>query len=397
MAATLLGVLGMVALNFAPSLLNRVSSGGTVHLTVVDQTGVMLSRVRADLNDKLPNGGLRYELVPSTESPDQLRRQVEAGSLKGFVVLSGAAGPPSTYKAELFTKEALGTFDTTRLSSAFNAAGTFGRLQAAGIDQRRAAALFAPVPLTSAVAGGGAQTADTAFGNWALTYFFVLILYMTMILYGTYMAMGVIEEKSTRVIEVLVSTVRPFQLMMGKVLGLAAAALLQYALWVGTGFALLVARGSGGGIKVGTMSLEFSAIDPWLLVAFLGFFLLGFFTYAGLFAAGGSLVSRTEDAQQITGPLTLILVAVLFVALWAMSNPDAPAAVALSIIPFFSPIVMFVRVAMGHPTWWQLVLSVSLSLVSIVAFIWLAAKVFRAGMLLYGRRMSLRAALRALR
>ena len=397
LAATLLGVLGMLALNFAPSLLNRMTAGGAVRLTVVDQTGVMFARLQADLTDTLPDGQLRYRLTAAEQTPDQLRRQVEAGSLEGFVVLSGTAGPPATFEAEVVTREALDSFDTARLTSAINAAGTFARLQAVGVDQQEAVAVFAPVPLTSSVAGGKAQTADQVMGSWALTYFFVLILYMTMILYGTYVAMGVIEEKSTRVIEVLASTVKPFELMMGKVLGLAAAALLQYALWVGTGFVLLVARGSGGGVKLGSVSLEFSAIDPWLLVAFFVFFLLGFFTYAGLFAAGGSLVSRTEDAQQITGPLTLVLVVVLFVGLWAMSNPDAPAAVAFSIIPFFSPIVMFVRVAMGHPTWWQLVLSVGLSLVTIVAFIWLAAKIYRAGMLLYGRRMSVRAAVRALR
>lgn len=172
--------------------------------------------------------------------------------------------------------------------------------------------------------------------------------------------MGVIEEKSTRVVEIVISTVRPFQLMIGKVLGLGMAALTQYALWVAAGFALLVARGALSGLEVGS-------------------------------------VSRAEDAGQITGPITMVLVVVLFLAVYSMDNPESTGAVVLSMTPMTSPLIMFVRIAMGDPPAWQIVVSCVVNLATILALVWVAAQVFRAGILLYGRRMSGRAVIKAFR
>jgi ABC-2 type transport system permease protein len=185
--------------------------------------------------------------------------------------------------------------------------------------------------------------------------------------------------------------------MMGKVLGIGLVALVQYLVWLAAGFALLVLSGRGTNLSVGPLKLSIGSVDPWLLLAFALFFLVGFFSYAGLFAAGGSMVSRTEDAQQVTTPLTWILVLVFFFAIYAMSNPDKPLSVAMSMVPLLSPIVMFVRVALGHPPVWQVVLSLVLSLGAILALIWGAAKIFRAGVLMYGRRMKLSVLLKALR
>jgi ABC-2 type transport system permease protein len=274
---------------------------------------------------------------------------------------------------------------------------TYLRLKEQGVGAEEAGRLFAPVSLETRVVGDGPADQETASESWALTYVLVLLLYATVILYGTYLATGVIEEKSTRVVEILISTVRPFHLMLGKVLGLGAVALFQYALWVGTGFVLLLAAGSQESLELGPLTLEFSQVDPWMLLAFLVFFVLGFFSYAGLFAAGGSLVSRTEDAQQVTGPLSFVVVIVFFVSMYALDNPDGPVAVAFSLIPVLSPIVMFVRVAVGEPPLWQVLLSVGLSGLAILALIALAAKVFRAGVLMYGKGISLRSLRAALR
>jgi ABC-2 type transport system permease protein len=185
--------------------------------------------------------------------------------------------------------------------------------------------------------------------------------------------------------------------MIGKVLGVGLTALVQYVIWLAAGGAVLLLRGSGMAVNVGGLKVQLSAVDPWVLLAFVVFFLLGFFSYAALFAAGGSLVSRTEDAQQISTPVILPLLVIFIIAVWALSNPDRPLAVVLSMVPLASPIMMFVRIGVDSPPLWQVAVAVVVNLGTIGALIWLAAKVFRAGVLLYGRRVGLSAVLKALR
>lgn len=402
--ATLAGIVAIIGLSFAPSLMSALTAGQQSSVLVRDetvvggQTGSLYPRLHTDLAaDTLTSGRERYALAAATGSDADARARLEAGDVDAYLVLRGrpAAGEPFT--AAVYTRESLSMIDESRLRAALSSVATFARLQERGLTDEQAAALFAPVPLTATVLGQGPQSEQAAAESWSLTYVLVILLYMTIVLYGTYIAMGVIEEKSTRVVEILVSTVRPFHLMLGKLLGMGAAALLQYGLWLGAGFGLLLARGSLDHLRVAGMDLALADVDPWLLVAFFVFFVLGFCSYAGLFAAGGSLVSRTEDAQQITGPLTMILVVVFFFAFYTMENPDKPLSVALSLVPLVSPMIMFVRIAMGQPEAWQIALSIVLSLVATVLLVAAASRIFRAGVLLYGRRMSMRAVWEALR
>ena len=150
-------------------------------------------------------------------------------------------------------------------------------------------------------------------------------------------------------------------------------------------------------MNVGGLHVQVSAVDPWVLLAFVVFFLLGFFSYAALFAAGGSLVSRTEDAQQISTPVILPLVIIFVISVWSLSNPSHPLSVVLSMVPLASPIIMFVRIGVDGPPAWQVAVAIVVNLGTVAALIWMAARVFRAGVLLYGRRVSLSAVVKALR
>lgn len=399
--ATVFGLVAIVALNFAPAIADTVFGGRQMRLAVVDETAApgagssgYLERLRADLVETLSSGKQRYVVEPASAGSEELLDQVKSGAVDGFLLIT-RAGTEDSFK--LTTLDTIGAAERSRLTSALSAARTYLRLEQRGIGAAEAQELFRPVSLETEVAGKGRDDGDAAGESWTLTYVLVLLFYMTLAIYGTYVAMGVIEEKSTRVVEIVVSTVRPFQLMIGKVLGLGFVALTQYALWLAAGFGLLAARGALTGVQVGPVSLRLANIDPWLLVAFGGLFALGFFSFAGLFAAGGSLVSRTEDAQQITGPITMVLVVVFFLAFYAMDNPESTGSVVLSMVPMTSPLIMFVRIAMGDPPAWQIAVSCALSLVAILVLIWLAGKIFRAGILLYGRRMSLAAVVKALR
>ncbi|MHB8869799.1 MAG: ABC transporter permease [Thermoleophilia bacterium] len=401
-AATVFGLLAIVGLNFAPAIADTVFGGQQMRIAVLDETGDSvdgsssgyLARLRADLVETLSNGKARYVVEPASVGPDEMLSQVLSGAVDGFLRITRAGGEDSF---KLTTLDTIGSSERSRLTSALSAAKTYLSLERRGIGSAEALELFRPVSLETEVAGKGLDDGQTAGASWGLTYVLVLLFYMTLAIYGTYVAMGVIEEKSTRVVEIVISTVRPFQLMIGKVLGLGLVALTQYALWLVAGFGMLAARSSLTGMQVGPVSLRFADIDPWLLVAFGGLFALGFFSFAGLFAAGGSLVSRTEDAQQITGPITMVLVVVFFLAFYAMDNPESTGAIVLSMVPMTSPLIMFVRIAMGAPPVWQIAVSCGLSVVAILALIWVAGKIFRAGILMYGRRMSFAAVAKALR
>ncbi|MCL5942637.1 MAG: ABC transporter permease [Actinobacteria bacterium] len=406
-AATLFGLLAIVALNFAPALMDALAGSRQLQLAVVDRSGpagapgFFFERLTADLTETLPGGRPAYVLRRVDMTPAEIEQRVAAGDSTAYLVVEREAGQGATatagYSFRVVSAEALSGTDRGRLAAALTTAATFIRLQERGISAEEARTLFAPVRLESEVVGERPQDESAAAESWNLTYILVILLYMTIVMYGTYIAMGVIEEKSSRVVEVVVASARPFQLMMGKVLGLALVALTQYAVWLGAGFGLLAAREALTGMAVGPLTLRFANVHPGLLVAFLVFFVLGFFTYAGLFAAGGSLVSRSEDAQQITLPLSILIVAAFFLGFYAMDKPDAPLSVALSMVPLLSPIIMFVRVAMGDPAAWQVALSVLLSLGSIGLFVWVAAKVFRVNLLLYGRRVGFSAVVKALR
>jgi ABC-2 type transport system permease protein len=415
---TIIGLLAIVGLAFAPAIIQAVGSGSQLTLAVVDRTGhdggpiatgsveesLFFKRLQADLVDRLPNGKTLYQLSTSDASPADLDAQVNAGRLDGYILISaevtGSASGSSLpqYRALLVSKDSVPDRDLARLSAAVSSAATYVRLDQRGLSGQQADELFAPVVTQTQVlsAAWGKSEADRAQAM-ALTYVLVLLLYMTVAVYGSYVALGVIEEKSSRVIEILVSTVRPFQLMLGKVLGVGLTALSQYAIWIVAGAVVLALRSTTGGLQLGGLELHLAAVSPGVLASFVVFFLLGFFTYAAIFAGAGSLVSRTEDAQQINTPVLMPLVVVFIVSVWAMGSPDAPLAVVLSMIPFASPIVMFVRISMGNPAAWQIAVAVIINAATIAVLVWVAAKVFRAAILLYGRRVSLRAVFRALR
>jgi ABC-2 type transport system permease protein len=403
---TVLGVLGIVALNLAPSVIDRLDRPSQLHFLVVMEAGAATSgdlrayeeRLALEFRETMPDGGPRFRFEAVAGGPPEAERKVSAGEADGYVVLVGdGAGAGPVARVEVVTSDALGAADGSRLEQGFSSAATYVRMQERGIDPAEVQALFAPVPVQATVLGGGPVSERDRAESMTLTYALVFLQYITIAIYGTYVAMGVVEEKSSRVVEILVANVRATQLMMGKVLGLGSVALTQYGIWLVVGLGLLALRGTVLGADAGSLGLRFSDISPWLLVAFAGFFLLGFFEYAGLFAGGGATVSRTEDAQQVTGPLTMVLVAILFVAIYGLSNPDAPMTVIFALLPLSGPIVMFVRVALGNPAAWEVALSVVIGLATIAALLWGAARVYRAGILLYGRRMSLSAVARALR
>jgi ABC-2 type transport system permease protein len=264
--------------------------------------------------------------------------------------------------------------------------------------------------------GGEAKKSSTEIGM-VLGYIFGFMIYMFIFIYGSMVMQGVMEEKQSRIVEVIISSVKPFQLMMGKIVGIALVGLTQFALWVLLGFAILSVSKSfypGGASRAqqiqnvmaqnqdtaqqaapapekDKMQEIFSMVDtinfPLLIGCFIFFFIGGYFLYSSMFAAVGSAVDAQEDAQQFMLPITLPIILSIMVMMSAIKNPEGPVAFWFSIIPFTSPIVMMARIPFGVPTW-QLLLSMVLLVATFIGMVWVAGKIYRTGILMYGKKPS---------
>ncbi|NDP19595.1 MAG: ABC transporter permease [Paludibacter sp.] len=240
------------------------------------------------------------------------------------------------------------------------------------------------------------------------------VIYMFIVIYGAQVMSGVVQEKTSRIVEVMISSVKPFELMMGKIIGIAMVGLTQFMLWVVLTLAISMAAGSLMGGDVDMNSLQqanqmgmqtnlpvnqnpdeiqqlFSMLNGFdftqIIVLFVVYFLGGYLLYASLFAAVGSAVDNETDTQQFSLPLTLPIIFGIYAAIYSAQNPDGPLAFWCSMIPFTSPIVMMVRLPFDVPAW-QIILSLSILVLSFIGTTWMAGKIYRTGILMYGKKVT---------
>jgi ABC-2 type transport system permease protein len=202
-----------------------------------------------------------------------------------------------------------------------------------------------------------------------------------MIFYGTFVMRGVIEEKQSRIIEVLLSSIRPIELMAGKLIGIGLVSLTQIVIWLAVS-ALLSATTA---LPLFAMAGKLPALKLSTMLFFLLFFVLGYFLYSTLYLIVGAMVSEESDAQSMQFPVIASIVIPMLMLESVLRQPNSTSSVALSLIPIFSPILMFARTIVQTPPWWQIALSVVLLVATIFAAVWLAAKIYRVGVLMYGK------------
>jgi ABC-2 type transport system permease protein len=262
-------------------------------------------------------------------------------------------------------------------------------------------ALRAPFSLTVAPVSGTSQPAkdlSQEVSSTLLSTGLIVLIFMAIITYGVWVAMSVAEEKGSRVMELMLNATTPIQMLAGKVVGNGAAGLTQYGLILGAVCGGLIAQdpihkallGSGTGTPFGGLS-------PSVLIVFVVFFILGFLLYSLLYAALGSLVSRQEDVQSATSPLMMVIMVGYFLSVFALQSIDDTWVRVASLVPFFSPYLMLARVSAGHVEAWELGLAVLFLVAAIAVALFVAARIYSAGVLLYGQRVGLRQVLRAAR
>lgn len=219
--------------------------------------------------------------------------------------------------------------------------------------------------------------------GFLLAYLLFFLLYLVVAIYGGLVMNGVLEEKSSRIVEVLLATTTPKELLYGKLFGIGAAGLTQLAVWV-TAIALLTAPGVASALAFGDGVIP--QVAPMVLVHFLFHFLLGFFLFAAMYAAIGAATNSVQEAQPLTGIVVPFLIAPMLFMVTVINDPDSTLAVVLSLIPTFTPLLMMLRIAVKSPPLWQIALGYALTTLFVVALMAACARVYRIGILMYGKR-----------
>jgi ABC-2 type transport system permease protein len=369
----------------------------TIRLAVLDESGELAPALGGSLNAKLADGQPEFKVEETVDRPaslnaaqEDLREKVNSGALDGFLVVPSALDEP----VELHTRNPDNPRLITQLGAAVNRALILARLEARGIRVGDVDDVFqtSNLKLIKITRTGESLERGQTIG---ISIALVMLLYVALLMYGIMTMRSVLEEKTTRTMEALISTVRPSQLLAGKVLGVAGVAFTQFAIWM-TALGLVFTYGALMSAASGS-PIAGVHIPASLLVYALIFFLGGYFLYASFYAAIGSACSNDQDAQQLQWPATLPLVFSVVIFSTVLTDPSSTASVVLSEIPLFSPILMTLRISVQTPPFWQIALSIGLLIAAIGCMVYLSAKVYRVGVLMYGKRPTLPELLRWLR
>ncbi len=374
----------MVAMVAVPMWLSGIRSDEQQTVAVVDETG-QYAAVFQDSPD--------YRFVQASSVEEQMNKEdseVEA------VVCIKAGQQPNMPKVEIYSIEEVQSLLLSTVEQTVNARVQQQKLEASGVEniEQILADLSQQVKVDTYKwdENGAQQSSNTGvamIGGFLLTF----LIYMFVLAYGTQVMQSVIEEKTGRIVEIMVSSVRPFQLMMGKIIGILCVGLTQMAVWIAFLAIFLSLGGEIKGMSGSDIANVFTAINGLPLlemgIMFLLMFLGGFLLYASFFAAVGASVNEQEDSTQFVMPVMLVMIFAIYAAMGSMENTNGPLAYWASLFPLTSPIVMMVRIPFGVPLWQEL-LSVGILYATSLCMVWIGAKIYRVGILMYGKKPTLK-------
>lgn len=385
---TVLGPVLMAGMILVPGLIFQYTPERQEHIAVVDLSRSLYDGFKEALPDTLETGVKKYklrEVMASASDLDEVKKrlnvEVEADIIDGYLVVPEDIIEKG--KATFYGKRVGNIKGISRINGALSNVVIAQRLSNAGMDYDEVSGMVKRVDLDTKMLKEGEEKEGEFDLLYLSSFIFIMILYMTILLWGIAVQRSIIEEKNNRVIEVLLSSLRATDLMGGKILGVGSVGLTQYAIW-----AIFAVVLSMYGVSMGLFS-QLSVFSLTTFFFFIVYYVLGFLFYATLFASIGSVCNSDQEAQQLQTPVVMCLVFTIIIPMAIIQNPDGPFATVVSMIPFFAPIVMFMRINILTPPAWQIALSVAILIVSILISGKLAAKIFRVGILMYGKRPSL--------
>ena len=400
---TLLMPVFMASTILIPALLSDMKSEGTRHIVLVANNPEIAEAVKQQLmtlqsetsqadGTKSEAGRLRqkapaprYAIDISTNATEaernSLRQQISDGKIDGFLWLTDndLAARKLVYNARDVTDFG----ESIELRNAVQSALVKRQLAQKGMSGTEVETLLKPIDLDSIRIEKGKEGAS-GISVFLVSFTMVMLLYVNVLVYGVAVMRSIIEEKSSRILEVLLSSVTAKQLLAGKIVGVGAVGLTQIIIWlaVAGGFSL-------PGLMASRSMLSNIHIPMAGVIAFGVFFILGYFLYSTMYAALGSMVNSDQEAQQVQWPAMLPIIFSIVLSTPVLQHPNSPLAFWTSMVPFFAPILMFVRVMVETPPMWQIILCVTLMLLTTWGMLSLSSRIYRVGILMYGKRPTL--------
>jgi len=316
----------------------------------------------------------------SAEERAKLTEKVRSKKLDGVIFATDDA--IAGKKLDYVTLDVSSFIQTEILQESVSEALHREALKAKGLDAKEIDDVFRRIKLDAQNAAGGAGAPDPQV-TFITSFVMVMILYMSLLLYGINVMRSVLEEKTSRIMEVMLSVAQPREMMAGKILGVGSVGLTQFAIWAGT--ALLINSAS----LIAAHNQLKNIISLRVLIFFAVFFLLGYMLYSTMYAAIGAMVNSEQEAQQTQFIVMIPIIAAIVLAFPVLQGPNTPLALWSSLIPFTSPIVMFIRIAVQTPPWWQIALSIAINLATTYGLILLCGRIYRVGVLMYGKKPTL--------
>ena len=327
----------------------------------------------------------------SSNSINTLQQQVKNGKLDILLVIGRSANQDAQFTC--YTNSS--NLDTTQIQTLSGQLSLLDKASRMGLTPTQTSNLFAQTPFTviNAKQSQDTRSVSDIVAGYIIAYAGIVLIYMWVTLYGVGVAMGVAEEKGTRIMEILVNATTPFQFMVGKIIGIGAAGVTQMAAFVTVGIVMLLLqnplKAALLGNSSGGFSLNITGTLITLLILLLVYFILGFLLYATLFAAAGALVKRQDEVQNAVLPITFLSLAGYLASFVGISNPNAAWLKVMSYIPFWTPTTMIMRIGTGSVAGWEIALTIALMIVAIAICAFIAARIYRFGVLMYGQRPGL--------
>ncbi|MBW7651210.1 ABC transporter permease [Anoxybacillus sp. ST4] len=363
---------------FGISQLDRIieafSNDGQKTIGVIDETNGWYEALQAQFQTNK-----EISLVRHDGSEEQAKTYVQTDQWYAYIMLDVQNAQP---KVTYYAKNIADSDVTHEIEQALQQVKIAMMAKQIGLTYEQINALYAPIAMEKVALEQHAKTEEQLNQARAIVYVLLFAMYMFVLMYGSMIMMEVATEKSSRIMEILISSISPIQQLFGKILGIALLSLTQFILIFSVGYASM---------KNSDMLRQLIGMDelPLSLILYgILFFLLGYLLYAMLFAVLGSIVSRVEEVQQMAGPVTMLVVAAFIMAMFGLNAPESPFITAMSFVPFFTPMIMFLRIGMLNVPTWEIVLSIGL-LVGTIAFLFVfGSKVYRGGVLMYNQASS---------
>jgi ABC-2 type transport system permease protein len=396
---TILGPVMIGLFTVVPAYIARIKPSAT-RIAIVDQTegNKMYERVRQSIQGRAatpaaganqnanasPESSFRIEAVPLQgrsleEVSNELAERVRKDELEGYIIL-----PPDLLQngeVSYYGRNVGDDFTREQVRNSITRAVRDQRMDDENISPELIARINTPVNMKAINTESGRQESG---GGFFFVFIVGFLIYIMIIMYGQVILAAVVEEKETRIAELLFSSVRSFPLMLGKLVGVSLVALTQFAIWA-LAFAAFSLYGVGLLSERG-LNITLPPVPPIFFLYFFLFFMLGYFVYATVYALVGSVVSTTQEGGQLAMPILFMLIIGFYFAFPVIRSPNSSLAFWVSMFPFFSPITMIVRIVTQTPPLWQILLSLAIGYATVILLMWLTARIYRIGMLMYGKR-----------